>query len=274
MAGRAENRKTDPRVTRYRSGGGRDRGQQREAVVDVFEPKIPIRRGLLSSAEFVEETVKELKIRCYSKSSIKTYRSHLVAFLRWAGEHPNRVSRQNVRNDLLFLADTGFSASKLSGALSAIRTAFDDFFCRQVTAGLVTPKNGKKLPITLSGEEVRRMIDACCRLRDKMLVSLLYATGVRVSEVAKMRWSDFDFERNIVLVSQGKGAKDRQVTMPESFRGLLSILANQIDPQDYIFPSEDSRKGPATIATCLITGWPAVLIDAATCWQRICDAQS
>ena len=41
MASRAENRKTDPRVTRYRSGGGRGRGQQREAVVDVLNRKSP-----------------------------------------------------------------------------------------------------------------------------------------------------------------------------------------------------------------------------------------
>ena len=187
MAGRAENQSVDARVTRYRSGGGRGRQMVRGAIVDVFQPRVPICRGLLGSGEFIEETVKELKIRCYSPSSIKTYRSQLVAFLRWVGGYPNRVTRQNVRDYLMFLADAGFSTAKLSGALSAIRTAFDDFFCRRITAGLVTPKIGKQLPTTLSPNEVRSMIEACRRLRDKMLVSLLYATGMRVSEVAKLR---------------------------------------------------------------------------------------
>lgn len=203
----------------------------------------------MGSGEFIEETVKELKIRCYSPSSIKTYRSQLVAFLRWVGGYPNRVTRQNVRDYLMFLADAGFSTAKLSGALSAIRTAFDDFFCRRITAGLVTPKIGKQLPTTLSPNEVRSMIEACRRLRDKMLVSLLYATGMRVSEVAKLRWSDFDYERNVVLIRQGKGSKDRQVKMPQSFIGLLNQLSDQVDPQDYVFQSETLKSRHLAVRT-------------------------
>lgn len=233
----------DPRVVRYRAGGGRGRKSQAPPVVDMLEGRVPICDGLLYTEQFLNEVVKELKIRGYSPRSIKTYHSQLIAFFRWSAVLPNRVSRELVRNYLVFLAESGASRAKLSGALSAIRTAFDDFFCRAVTIGLATPKTRKRLPVTLDQSEVRRMIDACVSLRDKMLISLVYATGMRVSEVAKLKWADFDFARNVVLVRQGKGAKDRQLAMPESFRGLLETLSKHSSPEDFVFRSEDSRDG-------------------------------
>jgi len=125
--------------------------------------------------------------------------------------------------------------------LAALRTSFDDFFCQTLTSGLVTPRGRKKLPVTISPGEVKKVIAACTKLRDKLLVSLTYATGMRVSEVARLKWQDLDFERNLFHVRQGKGNADRQVSMPITFKPLLESLAEHCQPADWVFQGDGKR---------------------------------
>ena len=233
----------DARCRRERSGGGRGRGTNRDAVVDLLQPSVSVVHGRPEPADFIDRIVDEMKIRGYAANTISNYRSNVLALLRWHGGRPHQINRNHIREFLLTIADSGLSRSKLAGALSAIRTVFDDFCCRTVTLGLVTPRCVNKLPVILSQREVQQLIDACVSQRDKMLVSLLYATGMRVSEVVKLRWQDIDFERNCINVLDGKGNVDRNVQLPDSYRPLLTAMADQLPANSYLFPGEGTRPG-------------------------------
>ena len=76
-----------------------------------------------------------------------------------------------------------------------------------------------------------RLLEAAPTLRDKLLIGIMYATGVRVSEVCRLKWSDLDFDRNQIRVLEGKGRVDRMVILPRSFRSVLKRLANQFNGQ-------------------------------------------
>ncbi len=65
--------------------------------------------------------------------------------------------------------------------------------------------------------DVIALLEAPLRLRDKLIRGLMYATRMRVSEVARVRWRDVDFDRNVIKVWQGKGRSDRQVMLSECF---------------------------------------------------------
>ena len=132
----------------------------------------------------------------------------------------------------------GASSSTVSNQLSAIRTAFDKMCHRQVTLGLATPRRPKRLPVVLSVEEVRRLLQAAPSLRDKLLLGLMYATGMRVSEVVRLRYRDLDFDRRLVNVWQGKGRADRQVMLPVTFEPLLRQLAKTLEGEAFLFPAE------------------------------------
>src|SRR5262249_23400486 len=71
---------------------------------------------------------------------------------------------------------------------------------------------------------------------------LMYATGMRVSEVVRLRWKDIDFDRRSVRVWQGKGRKDRMVMLPESFHPLLLQLAKTATSDAYLFPSREEGR--------------------------------
>ncbi len=158
--------------------------------------------------------------------------------LRWFGGEPHQLTREDVREFLLYLVDAGAGSAWVGINLSAIRTAFDKMCHREVTLGLASPRRPKRLPLVLSTREVRRLLEATPTLSDKLLLGLMYATGMRVSEVVRLRYRDLDFDRRLVNVWQGKGRSDRQVMLPETFKPLLREKAKKLQGGEFLFPAK------------------------------------
>lgn len=209
--------------------GVEDRLARRVAVVDLDAVKP-------TQSAFVSVMLRELKIRFYLENSKCNYRSNLVSFLRWFGGPPHAVTREHVRDYLEYLVDANLSSSTVSNHLSAIRTTFDKLCFRDVTLGLAMPRKPKRRPVVLSGEEIRKLLQAARSLRDKLCLGLMYATGMRVSEVVRLRYRDLDFDRGLICVWQGKGRTDRTVTLPSSYLGLLNQLREHADANAFLFP--------------------------------------
>lgn len=188
---------------------------------------------------FTAAIVRELRIRFYQQKSIKSYRCALARFFAWLEAPPHTVTRAGVREYLEHLVDEGLGSSAVSVELSALRTAFDKMCGRCVTLGLESPRRPKRLPQVLSENEIVRLLKAAPSLRDKLLLGLMYATGVRVSEVVRLRLSDLDCDRRTVRVWQGKGRKDRQVMLPQSFEPILRARAVGAPPDAFLFPGTE-----------------------------------
>lgn len=187
---------------------------------------------------FVRKIERELKIRGYSRNSITSYRSAVHSLLRWFGRRPSCVDREVVRDYLEYLVDSGSSLDTVGVQLSAIRTFFDKLCFCDVTLGLETPRKPKHKPAIPSRDEIRHLLQAATSLRNTLLIGLGYATGMRVSELVRVQWRDFDFDRNQIMIRRGKGNADRNVRLPESYRALLTELSAGQAGHEYVFPSE------------------------------------
>lgn len=152
------------------------------------------------------------------------------------------MTREHIREWLEVLVDGGAQSSWVSVHLSCLRTALDKMCLRDVTLGLMTPRRAHKLPVVLSTDEVRSLLEAAPSLRDKLLLGLMYATGVRVGEVVRLRWRDVDFTRQTIAVVEGKGRKDRVVMLPKSFAPMLHTLARMAPADGFVFPSPEDTK--------------------------------
>ncbi len=247
--GREERPRRVVHVATYANGRpyspARGRYAERTAVEDYLDCEkavVDLSGEQPTAGDFLRRILREMKIRFYKQKTIKSYRNALGGFLRWFGGAPHEIVREDVREYLELLVDGGAGASWVSVHLSAIRTAFDKMCGQRITLGLLTPRRPKRLPVVLSEQEVLRLLQAAPSLRDKLLLGLMYATGVRVSEVVRLKWRDFDFDRRIVSVWQGKGRKDRQVMLPRCFEGLLRELRKTFSPEEYVFPGERSGR--------------------------------
>ena len=154
---------------------------------------------------------------------------------------PHLLTREHVRSYLELLIRGGGGHSWIGQNLLAIRTAFDRLCGGTLTLGLETPRKPKRLPAILSTQEVVQLLEAAISVRDKLLLGLLYGTGVRATEIVRLRWLDIDFDRGCITVWEGLGRGERQVMLPVNFAPLLREQAKLFGPEDYVFPG--SRAG-------------------------------
>lgn len=104
------------------------------------------------------------------------------------------------------------------------------------------PKSENKLPIVLSQDEVQKMFDVCENLKHKVILSLLYSYGLRVSELINLKWSNIDRSRMIINVIGGKGNKDRQLMLSEQLIPLLEKYYKQYKTENYILVGQFSEQ--------------------------------
>lgn len=177
----------------------------------------------------------EMKLRGFSEKTIKSYLHYVDELLRFANKDPKGVSQADVRAYLEYLGDNGFSASTINTAYSALLFYFGKVLYRRFFVHLPRAKKGKHLPVVLSKEEVRRMIEVLENPKHRCIVSLLYGTGVRVSELTHIKMRDIDLNRMILRVYQGKGKKDRQTIIPQSLKNILIGQQRVKQLNDFLF---------------------------------------
>lgn len=169
----------------------------------------------------------------YSHSTEKAYLYWVRFYIRWHGlKHPRDMGAQEVQAFLSMLAaQRRVSSSTHNQALSALL-----FLYREVLAiklpwldDLQRPNRPRRIPSVLTRDEVARLF---ARLEgpESLLARLLYGTGMRLMEALRLRIKDTDFDRNVIVVRQAKGNKDRVVMLPRSLadelhRQLLSARA-------------------------------------------------
>ena len=234
---------------RSRSAPEQHGPHQTAECVDHLAPNPSVVTGFPTATEFIRAIRKELRIRFYQPTTIKTYMQAITSFLRWYGGKPHRLTREHVREYLFYLVAGNAGSSTVANHLSAIRTVFDKMCQRSITFGLAIPRKPRKLPVVLSAEEVTRLLEAAPSRRDKLLLGMMYATGMRVSEVVRVRMKDIDFDREVINVWQGKGRADRQVQLPSSFQPLFQALVNAGEGDNFLFAGEQKHRhiSPRTV---------------------------
>jgi len=103
-------------------------------------------------------------------------------------------------------------------------------------------KRSKKLPIVLSREEIRNIIDSIRNLKHKLIISLAYGAGLRISEVVNLKVKDVNLEELTIHLKNAKGKKDRITIFPEKIRSNLKSLIIGKKSDDYLFESERGGK--------------------------------
>lgn len=101
------------------------------------------------------------------------------------------------------------------------------------------PRYETKLPVILSREEVKALLEAPKNLGHRAILATLYGAGLRVSEATNLRVADLDRDRKLIHVRGGKGYKDRQVMLPEQLREVLAAYWRWKRPTEWLFPGEN-----------------------------------
>ena len=187
-----------------------------------------------------QRVLEELQIRHYSPNTIRAYIRSIAEFAKHFGKSPELLGAEQIREYQLYLIKKkGVSLSSYIQAVCSLRFLYTNTLHRQVAVERIPlPRYEKKLPVILSREEVKLVLEKPKNLGYRAMLSTMYAAGPRVSEVANLKVEDIDSGRGILWIRGGKGRKDRRTLLPPKLLELLRVYWRWEHPKDWLFPGE------------------------------------
>jgi site-specific recombinase XerD len=187
--------------------------------------------------------LEELERRNYSQATTRRYLRFVERFAQHFGKSPDKLGPDHIRTYQAYLLKVRkLEPGSVENHVAALRFLFIHTLHRhEFRQFLPYPKVRRKLPKILSREEVARLIDASSSLFERALLMVLYGTGMRRSEIARLKLADIDSQRMVIHVVNGKGGKDRDLPLSPTLLETLRALWRWLKPRVYLFPSRMHR---------------------------------
>jgi len=191
-----------------------------------------------------QRMLEDLQIRQYSPTTIRIYLHAVAEFAQHFGKPPDELGPEHIRRYQLFLIkEKKVSPPTCIQVVCALRFFYTHTLSRKIAIERIPfPRRERKLPLILSREEVKVLLEAPRSLRHRALLAILYGCGLRVAEVTQLKVSDIDSARHVLRVRHGKGRKDRQTLLPAKLLELLRRYWRTRRPAEWLFPVADPSR--------------------------------
>ena len=209
----------------------------------------------MNKDELLSEVRDELRVRNYSPKTIKNYLSCLNEYFGLKHDDFCDPDREHIKRYLLDKQEKGYSSQTINLHLNAIKFYYYKVAKSYKKIGLQFAKRSKKLPVVLSREEIARIIKAIKNRKHRLLISLAYGAGLRVSEAVSLKIRDVNLDELTLHIKEAKGKKDRITLISEKLCSELSWQMDDKQAGDYVFDSQRGGK--------LATRTAAKIFDAA-----------
>lgn len=182
-----------------------------------------------------------LSSKRYSENTIKTYTDALKTFLKYYHNKPiEQITNEDIiafNND--YILKNKLSASYQNQTVNAIKLFFKEIEGAKLNIELVhRPKREKLLPNVLSKEEIKQILNAPTNIKHKAMLSLIYACGLRRSELLNLKPNDIDSKRGVIIIRQAKGKKDRIAPLSEKIVEMLREYYKTYKPATWLFEGQ------------------------------------
>lgn len=197
--------------------------------------------------------------RGLSQNTVLAYENDILGFFDYFKniEDPNEIKRIHFSEYTVYLAQNGLLSSSVTRKIASIKGFFRFLAANKEiksnpSLSVTSPKIPKKLPKVISYEEIEKLLKNRLTIKEKAVFELLYATGLRVSELVNLTVKNVDFKTNLIKTT-GKGSKDRIVPMGKKAKEALSRYMKERNlllkakmgsgaESDYIFLNDKSEK--------------------------------
>ncbi|MTI71206.1 MAG: integrase [Firmicutes bacterium] len=190
------------------------------------------------------EMYKLLTLKGYSEKTKISYIGHLKRFLEYYDVKTEKLTKEHVERYMYhLLQDKNNSHSFVNQTLSSLKIYYDEILKKgRILYNIPRPKKEKKLPKILSEMEVKNILNNIKNLKHKAILYIVYSSGLRVSEVAKLKVKDIDSSRMLIHVVQGKGKKDRYTMLSNATLNILREYSRSYKPKNWLFPGGNEGK--------------------------------
>lgn len=179
-------------------------------------------------------------VRGFSPRTHQSYLRAVKDLAKYYHRSPDQITSAEIQRYFLYLIkERHLSPSSCRLSLNGIHFLYQAVLHRTFEIKIQIPKRPHRIPDLLSRQEVAALLAACVSHKHRLLLTVCYGCGLRVSELCNLRVRDIDGERRLLRIEQGKGAKDRQVEIPATLLVQLRSYWRQYHPTDRLFPGRD-----------------------------------
>ena len=195
----------------------------------------------------LEKIQNKLKQRNYSKNTQNVYCSFLKMYAKYCNEH-DLDAKKDASPFILHLIDLGYAISTQNQAINAIKFYWEHIlgFEPQFIA-IDRPMKERRLPPIFSLDEVARIFDCTENYKHRMVLTTIYACGLRIGDLINLKIEDIDGERKMMHIKRGKGKKDRMIPVPESLLIQLRVYLRIYKPELYLFEGRAKKGSSETV---------------------------
>jgi integrase/recombinase XerD len=197
----------------------------------------------MSSLEKLET---ELKLRAFSPRTVESYMYYNNKFLEFIKKEPEQVTEDDIRNYVASLMEKNISAKSIVLIKAALKFFYDEVLKKNIV-NIISPKVARKLPVVLTKEEVKKLIGSVENEKHRLIVSLLYSSGLRLSELVNLKVGDLELDERVGWVRSGKGAKDRLFIIPNILVDDLKKHIRRKKETDFLFEGWKGAMSPRNI---------------------------
>ena len=191
-----------------------------------------------------ESYLKKLELKKYSNNTVKSYVKCFEDFINhYHDKVIDNLNENDIRDYLQYLIQTNRSKSYINQSINSIKFYFE------IVLGMPNrfynierPRKDKKLPLVLSKEHILQIIENTNNIKHRCIVSLLYSSGLRRSELLNLKISDIDSSRMLIRVQDAKGSKDRYSLLSKTALEDLRAYYKEWKPKIYLFENPKGGK--------------------------------
>jgi len=163
-----------------------------------------------------EAMLREMALRGLAPRTQRAYVGWMFRLVSKTRVPADQLSESQVRTYLASLSQRGLSASTMNQAISAVRFFFNGVLHREWSLEILYQRAPQRVPVTMTPDEVGRLLAAVPGLRERVAMEIAYAAGLRLNEVLHLKLTDIDSQKMLIRVEQGKGKVDRNVMLAAS----------------------------------------------------------
>lgn len=200
-----------------------------------------------------QRLIDDMAMRRFGEDTQRNYIRDVGRFATWLGRSPHTATPEDLRRFQIEQQEAGVPVPTMNSIVAALRFFFTHTLDKpELARKLVRSAHARKIPVVLTMDEVKRLIEATTCLKHQAALSVAYGAGLRVSEVAMLKVTDVDSKRMLLRIERGKGGRYRNAMLPN---GLLLLLRDWwragrqqgvLFPEGWLFPGQNAMRPIST----------------------------